>query len=72
MVELMEKAELGAVLPRQATTTLSTERFAEAELPGIETLNREVRLVYQRRIYDLRESVRKTVARLTKIFSRKV
>lgn len=72
LMELMKNGELGAVVPRQAAESLSQERFAHVELPGIETLNRELRLVYQRRTYDLRESLRKLVARMTKIFSRKL
>lgn len=67
LIELMENAELASVLPVQAAEELSKERFARVELPGIESLRRELRLVYQRRTYELRESVRRLVNRIPKL-----
>jgi len=67
LIELMENGELASVLPVQAAERLSKERFARVELPGIESLRRELRLVYQNQTYELRESVRRLINRIPKL-----
>jgi hypothetical protein len=37
--------------------------------PGIESLRRELRLIYQQRTYELREAVRRMVSRIPKLIT---
>jgi hypothetical protein len=67
LLDLVQNADLGAVLPVPAAQQLSKERFAQVSFPGIETLRRELMLVYQQRNYDLREPVRRVATRLPKL-----
>jgi DNA-binding transcriptional LysR family regulator len=67
LIELMENTDLASVLPVPAADRLSKERFARVELPGIESLRRELRLIYQKRTYELREAVRRMVSRIPKL-----
>jgi DNA-binding transcriptional LysR family regulator len=70
IIEALRNAELAAVLPMPAAEMLSKERFAVVELKGMESLRRELSLVYHSSTAQIRESIRQTAVRVQKALIR--
>jgi DNA-binding transcriptional LysR family regulator len=67
LLSSIENADLAAVLPLPAVAGLSKERFATIQIDGIESLTRELVLVYSPHAAELREAIRRLAPRLSSL-----
>jgi len=67
IIEAVQNGDLAAVLPARAAKTLSKERFAILELGGMQDLRRNLSLVYDRRVADIRDSIKRVAGRIAKV-----
>ena len=66
IVEALQTGGLGAVIPAPAAKDLSNERFSILEMPGMERLRRNLSLVYDTRIIEIRDSIKRVANRIIK------
>jgi DNA-binding transcriptional LysR family regulator len=69
LLSSIENADLAAVLPVAAAASLSKERFATVQIDRIETLTRELVLVYSPHAAELREVIRRLAPRLSSLLA---
>jgi DNA-binding transcriptional LysR family regulator len=67
VVSAIQNADLATVLPAGAVAGLSKERFATVEMEGIETLTRDLVLVYSPQASELRQSIRRLAPRIASL-----
>lgn len=68
LVSAIENADLAAVIPKPAIAELSKERFASIEIEELQSLTRELALVYSPQAAQLRENVRRIAPRISAVF----
>jgi DNA-binding transcriptional LysR family regulator len=68
LVSTIENADLAAVIPKPAVADLSKERFANIETEELNSLTRELALVYSPQAAELRENVRRIAPRISSLF----
>jgi DNA-binding transcriptional LysR family regulator len=67
VVSAIQNSDLAAVVPAGAVAGLSKERFATVEMEGIETLTRDLVLVYSPQASELRQSIRRLAPRIASL-----
>lgn len=67
VVSAIQNVDLAAVLPVGAVAGLSKERFTAVAMEGIETLTRELVLVYLPQAAELRQSIRRLAPRIASL-----
>lgn len=68
LLSAIENADLAAVIPKPAVAGLSKERFAIIETAEMQSLTRELALVYSPQAAQLRENVRRLAPRVSSLF----
>jgi DNA-binding transcriptional LysR family regulator len=69
VIAALQHLELAAIIPAAAVNELSKERYAAVEFASIENLTRELVLIHNPKAAQLRESIRRTAARVGKVLS---
>ncbi len=69
VIAALQHVELAAIIPAAAVNELSKERYAAVDFASIENLTRELVLIHNPKAAQLRESIRRTAARVAKVLS---
>jgi len=68
LISAIQNADLAAVIPKPAVAELSKERFATIETEEMQTLTRDLALVYSPQASALRENIRRIAPRISSLF----
>lgn len=69
LVAALETVDLAAVIPLEAASMLSDERYAKLPLPQLKTLKRDLCIAYHPKAAEIRPTLRRVVSRLCKALS---
>lgn len=69
LLAALEMVDLAAIIPVEAASALSEERYAKLQLPNFNALKRNLCIVYHPKAAEMRPTLRRVVARLCKVLS---